>query len=316
MNFSKELKTGVLIVCTIALGIYGLNYLKGYDMFSTSDEYYAIYPDANGLLESNPILINGMRVGKIQRINFADDNSGRVIVKFVLTNTEFKIPNDSKALVASLDLLGAKGIRIMPGTSATYLQDGDTLVTGTEDGMVDKLSKELIPTKQKAENLIQSIDSTLQQLNKVLSGGGSASLQQILANLSKTTSSVNDLLASEKTRLDHIFANAESITLNLRNNQDNLTAIMKNAALMTDSLAKSNLKSTIANADKSLAELTKTLNQINSGKGTIGKLLKDDSLYNHLDASAKDLDKLFIDMKEHPSRYVHFSVFGGKKDSK
>ncbi len=316
MKLSKEIKTGLLIVSTVAMGIYGLNYLKGYDMFSTSDEYYAVYADANGLMESNPILINGMRVGKIQHINFASDNSGKVVVQFILGNTDFKIPKDSRALVAALDLLGAKGIRIMPGTSTEYLKDGDTLITGTEDGMIDKLSKELMPTKQKAENLISSIDSTLQQLNKVLNGGGSASLQQILANLSKTTSSVNDLMESEKSRLDKIFANAESITLNLRNNQNNLTAIMKNAALMTDSLAKSNLKSTIANADKSLMELTKTLSQINSGKGTLGKLLKDDSLYNHLDISAKDLDKLFIDMKEHPGRYVHFSVFGGKKDSK
>lgn len=315
MKLTKEFKAGLLLIGSIAFFIYGYNYLKGYDIFSVSDEYYAIYSDANGVMESNAILINGMRVGKVQKIYFHPDNSGRVIVRFVITNTDFKIPKNSVARIASLDLLGAKGIKIIPGNSSEYAQDGDTLVSELEMGMVDQVTKELLPTKQKAENLIVSIDSILQSVNNILGGksGGDNNLKAILDNLKSTSVSVNDMVAEQKQRLSSIMANVESISGGLRKNEDKLNNIIKNFNAISDSLAKANLKSTINNADKAMADLAKIVDKINKGQGSMGMLVNNDSLYNNLNNSAKDLDKLFIDLKEHPKRYVHLSVFG-KKD--
>lgn len=315
MKFSKEVRTGILVVVTLALSIYGFNYLKGYDIFSVSDEYYAIYTDANGILESNPVLINGMRVGKIQKIYFHPDNSGRVVVRFVLTNTDFKIPKNSIAQISALDLLGAKGLKLIPGNDPEYAKDGDTINGTLEKGMIDLVTSELMPTKLKAENLITTIDSTLKSVNKVLVGGGSNNLKSIIENLKSTTVKVDDIVAEQQKRLSKIMENVESISGNLKDNNKQLSNIIKNFSSISDSLVKSNLKSAINNADKALADLAKVVEKINKGQGSLGMLVNNDSLYKHLDMSAKDLDLLMIDVKAHPKRYLGISVFGGKDKS-
>ena len=183
-------------------------------------------------------------------------------------------------------------------------------------GIADQLSKELLPTKTKAENLIVSIDSIMQTIQSVIGKGSKNNLKAIIENLKSTTENVDGLVAEQKIRLSSIMANIESISGGLRKNESKLNHIIQNFDAISDSLAKANLKSTINKTDKTMNELSAIMEKINSGKGSLGMLVNNDSLYVNLNSTSKDLDKLFIDLKENPNRYVHFSVFGKKEKKK
>jgi phospholipid/cholesterol/gamma-HCH transport system substrate-binding protein len=175
------------------------------------------------------------------------------------------------------------------------------------------------PIKQKAVAVAGTIDSILTQLRSMLDNGGKTGLQNSLAdiqmmihNLRQTTEKVNGLMASESERLDNILKNVDAITTNLKNNNTSITHALANIDKITDDVAKSNLKQTIENTNATIADLSTVLNKIKSGNGSLGMLVNDDKLYLNLKSSSENLDKLMIDLKANPKRYVHFSVFGGK----
>ncbi len=320
MKITKELKIGVVVTAAIALFIYGFNYLKGSNLFSHKYFLYAVYPQIDGLIEANPLLVNGFKVGQINDISLIQNKAGKyeVLVKFLLTE-DVKIPKHSMARAVSSDLLGSKAVELIYSKNTEFVKSGDTLLAESEEGIKTAVSKQLAPLQKKAEGLISSMDSVMTVVSGILNNKtrenldkSFESIKRAIQSLEQTAYKLDDLIASEKTKISSILSKLNSLAAMLDNDKAKISNIITNFSIMSDSLAKSNLKSAVNNADKTLKELSEVMAQINNGNGTLGKLVKNDSLYKNLTSASADLDKLLLDLKARPGRYIHISVFGSK----
>lgn len=321
MKYSKEIKTALVAIATIFAFVWGYNFLKGNDIFSKQRVFYTIFDDAGGLNTSAPIMANGYKVGLVKSIYFEPEGRRKLIVEIMLTADNFDIPKGTSARLVS-DLFGTTSINLILGEEEGHYAMGDTLPSEMEVGLTEELtnvSKSLIPLKVKAENLIESLDSLVLDIRDALGKGERASsVNRALADLAVTMENLKhatgkiDVLVSEEGDLGRILTDVEAFTSVLDKNKGEIDRLVGNLASFSDSLAASELTSTINNANRTFAELADAMEKINNGEGTVGKLLKDDSVYNNLNAATDNLDKLFIDIKERPSRYVHVSLFGKK----
>lgn len=320
MKLSKEFKIGVVVVCAIATFIWGVSFLKGSNLFSDREYLYAVYPKIDNLIVGSPIQINGYKIGQVKSISLLQqgDKTG-ILVKFLITE-EVEIPKGSIAKAVSADLLGTKAVEIIYGKSKEFLKSGDTLVAETEQGLKESFNKQLAPLQAKAEHLISEIDTVMTVVGQVLNtktrdniDKSFESVRKAILSLEQTAYKLDDMVASEKPKMSSILNNLNGISSNLNKNESKINNILNNFSSLSDSLAKSQLKTAVASADATLKELNVLMAKINQGQGTLGKLAKNDSLYNNLNKSAEDLDKLLKDLKENPKRYVHFSLFGRKK---
>lgn len=312
-KISNETKVGILAALAIALFIIGYNFLKGNDIFSSQNEFYAKYDKVDGLAKSKPVLVNGYQIGRVSDLTLLPN--GQILVQFMV-NPEYKVPKNTVARLESTDLLGSKAIVFDLGNSPTLAIDGDTLSAKVKQNLMDKVQ----PLQKKAELIVDRLDSVLQAVNNILNPNFQKnvdksfnSIAQTLQNLEATSKKVDNIVGTEAVRLDAILANVESISGNFKNNNKQITSILNNLDNVTTEVAQANFKQTVDNANKAVADLYAAINKINTGKGSIGLLLNDDALYNNLKNSSSSLDKLLIDVKANPKRYVHFSVFGGKK---
>lgn len=305
---SKEVKVGLTITLALVALIWGLNYLKGTDLFTSTNNYYSVYNNVGGLVKSNPVILNGFKIGQVESINFLEDKSGRMVVKMIINDNVF-IPKSAIANISSSDLLGAKSIEIVYGDDKTPADNNDTLKSSIDGTLTEQIK----PFKDKAESLVVSLDSLSNSINSTLNEGSRNSLQRSIANFEKATEGFNELVNGSNSKLRIMLSNIEHISNAIKNNMDEFDRIMKNFASMSDTLAKANLAATLENANKALEQTNQIMTKINSGQGSIGLLLNNDSLYMNLNNSASDLDKLLIDFKANPKRYVHFSVFGKKQ---
>lgn len=323
MKLSKEFRIGIVVICAIAAFIWGLNFLKGSNLFTSKYFLYSIYPKIDGLIPANPILVNGYKIGQINEIKLIKRNGvNMVLVKFLLTE-DLEIPKNSIARAVSSDLLGSKAVEIVFSNEKEMVHNGDTLLAEAEQGLKESVDKRIAPLQAKAENLISSIDSVMTVVNLVLNNKtrenldkSFESIRKAILTLEQTAYKLDDMIASEKTKISSVITHMNSITNNLDKNGQKIDNIIANVSTVSDSLAKSDLKAAIADADKSLKELNMVLARINAGQGTLGKLAKNDSLYNNLNKSSEDLDKLLKDLRINPERYIHFSVFGRKEKGK
>ena len=314
-----ELKIGVIGIFSIFLLIWGISFLKGNNIFENSNEYYSIYKNIDGLESSAPVRINGLTVGNVTEIYFHPNSSGDIIVKFTLNN-DIKFPRNSIAKIYNSDIMGTKAVKLIYGNSNIFASTGDTLYSEIEDGLKDEVNKQVLPLKNKAEELISSIDSVMTVITTVLDKDARESLSSSLRSLNRTFSTMelamvrlDSVIYKNDIRISNIIQNVESITTNLHNNNDIIARTLKNFEAISDSIAKSNIKSTINNLDKSLADFDKILQKIEKGEGTIGLLLNDKEMYNNLTSASNQLDLLIEDMKKYPKRYLTFSLLGGKK---
>jgi phospholipid/cholesterol/gamma-HCH transport system substrate-binding protein len=321
LNVSKETKVGILAALSITLLILGYSYMKGEDLFTKSNTFYAVYGEIDGLTASNPVTINGFKVGQVKKISIVDGNLERLIVRMEI-DTKIKVTKNSIARIYNADLFGSKGVELVLDKSSPIAEEDDTLQSDIEMSIGKSMSTVLNPVKAKTEQLLVTLDSVLASVDDVLNDetqrnlrSGFKSLAETLENFRKTSVKVNDLVDAETKRLDQIFAHVESITRNLRENNATLTKTMRNVNQITDSLAATNLKATVENANSALVQLDSVMRKINKGDGTMGLLVNDKKLYDNLSSSSKNLDALLLDMKAHPKRYVHFSIFGKKDKS-
>lgn len=319
---SKEVKVGILVTVAIGLFIYGFNFLKGKNLFSTERKFYAVYQNIQGLVEANPIQVNGFKVGQVRRIEFMPDNSGRIIVTMVIDNDDVRIPKGSIARITS-DLLGSSSIELQLGQGNIYAQSGDTLISDIQEDLKEAVDKRIAPLQRKVEGLISSIDSVVTIVQAILNEDARENLTQsfegvknAILSLERTSMRLDTLMASEKHKLSNIFSKIESISSNIANNNEKITNVINNFSSISDTLAKANFKQTIDNANNAISQTTSILEKINSGQGSMGMLINNDSLYKALEKSSADLDKLIIDLRVNPERYMHFSIFGRKDRNK
>ncbi len=315
MKLSKEFIIGLIVTAALALLYWGFNFLKGEDVFSNDRIFIAVYDDVAGLEKTNPITINGLNVGQVRNMNFTNDSEAKVIIELVLKNN-IDIPIDSKAKIVSSDLLGSKAVEIKLGDESELAQSGDTLISEVEVSIKDEVNRQLKPIKTKAENLMSSIDTVLSMLQGLFSYDNTdnfaKSVEHIansFENLESTTQTLDTLITGQKNKLEGIFSNIESITRNLKNNEDELNNIITNFSAVSDTLAKVRFAETMNNVDKTMAELAMVTEKINNGDGSLGLLVNNDSLYFELEKSSKDLNLLLEDIRLHPKKYLKFSVF-------
>jgi len=304
MKLTKETKIGIIAVITFILLIWGFNFLKGKNIIVTSNYYFAVYDHIDGLEDASPVILSGYKIGVVETIKFHKKHREKIVVRFSV-DKNILIPVNSKAIIEPATLIAGKLIKLEFTDAIQYHSKGDTLIGLVKPG----LESELIPIKEKAERLISSLDSVLSIFDAERRQG----LKNSLDNIENISGDLSGLVAEEKVKLAKILSNFESISNNLKNNNEKISTVLANFSDISDSLAQANIKTTVLNANKTLAELGEITGKINNGEGTIGLLINNDSLYVNLNQLAADLDKLVIDLNENPKKYVHFSLFG-KKD--
>ncbi len=319
MKISKEVKVGGVMILSLAILFWGLNFLKGNDVFRSHRTFYGKYNGVDGLAVSSKVLVNGFKVGKVTNIFLAKDQT-QVVVVFDVDNNDLVIPKNTIAKMISEDYFGTKAISLIIGDTNATAENKDTLQTEAQSSLTDEVNKQVLPIKKKAESLISSVDSVVIAFRAVFNPKTNESIRQAIASIQSTLKNVetisfglDTILGSKNSELAQIVNNIKVVSSNIKKNSYELSTIIKNVNGITDSLAASNITSVINHANGSLMELESIIHKVNSGEGTLGMLINNDSIYNNLATSSADLDKLLKDLKENPSRYVHVSVFG-KKD--
>lgn len=313
MKISNETKIGALTAISITILILGYSFLKGNDVFSSSNKFYAVYRSVEGLTVSKPVLVNGFQIGRVSKMELHPD--GRTTVEFKIDH-KYDIPANTLAKLESTDLLGGKAIVFQLGNSRELAQDKDTLRADIQGSLAESLQ----PIQRKAEVLMTKIDSALGAINKIMNptfqkniDRSFASIANSLQTLEGTTKKIDALVGAQSTHIDAIMDNAETVSGNLKTSTAHFNGIATNFEKFSTDLSNSNIKQTLDNANKAVDNLQQTLSKVNSTDGSLGLLINDKKMYNNLNDASNNLNNLFIDIKAHPSRYVHFSVFGGKK---
>ncbi|OQA02153.1 MAG: mce related protein [Bacteroidetes bacterium ADurb.Bin408] len=318
MKIKREHKIGIVFIAALLLFIWGFTFLKGRDLFLKEKYYYAVYPQVNGLVEGSVVQISGIKVGRIESLYFHPDDAKRIVIRFSVRKS-IPVPKNSVARIFSSDLLGTRALELQLGDSKELAEKGDTLRSEIQVSISEEVSIQMLPFKKKAEDLMLSIDSVMAVIQYIFNEKTSEniknsfeSISQTISNLEQTSYTFDTLVSQEKGRIQNIFANIESISLNIRKNNQQISNVIENLSSLSDTLAKANFISVINNTDKAMKDVQGIVEKINRGEGSVGMLINNDSLYKNLEKSSLDLDKLLEDMRVNPNRYVHFSVFGRK----
>ncbi|WP_338765028.1 MlaD family protein [Bernardetia sp. ABR2-2B] len=306
-NISKEFKVGLLVVVAGALLYLGFNFLKGRDFFSSDNTFYTFYEDIDGLTISNQVIINGYAVGRVDKIELLPEEGNKLMVTLKVKK-DIGVTEGSTPMLADGGLLGGKQINLILG-KGKLLESGDTLVSGLELGLTDMIA-------EKAAPLAKNIDSTALVLKNMLVQyeAMSGSIGEILENTKMTTASINGILSDNREQLKNITANLAALTSSLKDTEAQFKPIIAKLNTFAESLNELEIGEISKKSNELLAELNKTTQAINNADGSLGKLIHSDSLYQQLNYTVSDLDRLLIDLREHPQRYVHLSVFGRKQN--
>ncbi len=315
MKIRREVKIGVFSVSVILLFVLGLNFIKGREIFRRHRTFYARYEHVAGLVSAASVSVNGLSIGKVSEVRFAGDSSNDIMVEMIIYD-DLRIPSNSVARIFTPDILGTKSIEIVLGNSPVVAESGDTLVSEMQASLSEEVSQQVAPLKRKAEDLMGSIDTMITVVRSVFNTNTRENLnasfehiRQTIFALEHTTYNIDTLVYGQRTRLERIFFNIESISENLRQNNEKITNIIDNFSAISDTVAKANLSKTLADLQTSVTGISMAMEKINNGEGSMGLLLNDKKLYTDLESASSELNKLVSDMKLNPHRYLNFSVF-------
>jgi phospholipid/cholesterol/gamma-HCH transport system substrate-binding protein len=310
-KISNEVKVGATALVTILVFIWLYNFLKGKDLLSSTNHYYAVYNQINGLAESSPVEINGYKVGVVQSIVFINDGSGRLVVTMSVKKG-FTLPQKTVAEVTAASILAGMKVRLVFGAGPGNYKNGDTIPGIVSESIVNKLGSELGPVKDKLTRMIDKLDSTLTGINIILTPELGKNLNGTVSNLNHFSKNLDDVLGSKAADLKSMLSDLSKFSKMLSENSDKLGNTLGNLKNISDSLAAADIYTTITNLKTTLDRTAKLMDGMNKGKGTAGKLFTNDSLFINLNNTVADLDLLLKDLKANPKRYVHFSLFGKK----
>ena len=296
MKITREVKTAILVISGLLLIIYLFNYLKGENLLDSSRTFYAVYNNVEGLASSAPVTISGNVVGKVQEIVFTEDGSGKLQLKLMIDN-DFQFSKNSKAQIYETGLIGGKAIAIILANDGSETAvDGDFLQGTIKAGLTELVNQKLTPLQGKIENVMVSADSLLMNINDVFDDQTKTNLKSSISSLNETilsfkntSNSINSLIAKNKEKLDSTITSFESTSANL--------------ASLTNEMAKANLGQTITELQATIDSFKNILSSIEKGEGSMGKLMKDEGLYNNIEGATKELEELLRDIKLHPKRY-------------
>lgn len=289
----------------IAAFIFGFNYLKASPFFEKGKTFYAVYNNVGGLQTGTKVFINGFAVGNVNQIRFKD-RSGQLVVTFSVSDA-FEFSKNSVAELYDTGIIGGKGLQINPVFDGTpNAQSGDTLSSQIKPGLTELVQKNLAPLQIKVEGAVSNADSLFTSVNDVLDASTKKELRETIVALNSLTRTlkgsakkVDALLDNNKEQLDHSLKHIANLTANF--------------SKLSDSLARSGIAQTLTQVQTTVKQINTLLGDIQSGEGTLGKLAKDDALYDHLTEASRELDLLLQDFRLNPKRYVNVSVFGRKQ---
>ncbi len=317
IKLKREYSLALLVIGGILLLVFGINYLKGTDLLQRRNVYHAVYPDVMDISNATPVLYNGFKVGQVVKCELMPDGSGNIAVSFQINEDRLMIPKDSRAELFNAGFL-ARAVRIVRGHSTEPAVRGDTLDSGSQLSLAESFSAQVDPLKRKAEGMLASVDSVLTSLQLILNENARgdidasfASLRGTMESIRSTAKRMDDLLAAESTTIRNSLDNVERITGTFAKNSDHLQGIMVNMDSVTGTLANGRLERMMADLEATSGQLRSTITAMNEGRGTLGKLMSNDSLYNNLTSASHELDLLLEDLRVNPNRYL--SIFG-KKD--
>ena len=309
---NKEFKIGFFAIVSIIALVFGVNYLKGINILNDNRDFYAVYEDIGGLQVGSPVMVNGYKVGMVSNIDLLIEQNQNLLVTISL-DKEFDMSTNTVCKIVNQDLMGTKGIALVLGDNHELLISRDTILSGIEGSLQDEVNAQILPLKNKAEELIGSIDSVMMIVTAVLNKDTRDNLRNSLSSLDKTFElmsltmvKVDSMIDINDERIAKVVKNLESITSNLESSNGEIKNILTNFSSLSDSLAKADIGSVLQN----VSDIT---TKINNGEGSIGLLLKDDAIYTNFEKSTRELASLLEDIKKNPSRYVNFSIIGGGK---
>jgi phospholipid/cholesterol/gamma-HCH transport system substrate-binding protein len=311
MTISKETKVGILALVTGVIAYMGFNFLKGTDVFSGVNEYYVNFKNVDGLVTSNAVMLNGLQVGKVKAITLLPKKNNELLVTLAI-NGKILIKEGTIASLADNGFLGGKNINLYLGSGNKILESGDTLTSKTEIGISALIKEKTLPVMSNVDTLVNQLkniatkfDSTGVYINKLLKNSDQA--------ITTLNGSISGTIAENRANLKGITTNMNVLTASLIETEKGIKPLMGKLGNVADSLNALKLSEAVASTKKSLYMLQNIIGDLQAGKGTIGKLMKNDSVYTHLNRTMADLDRLFINLKEDPKRYVHFSLFGKRE---
>ena len=311
MKYSKEIKAGLIALLAIVGFVILFQFMKGKSLFTTDNIFYAKFDNVEGLEASNPVSINGLKVGQVDQIIPVTEKDGKIhfVVK-VTVDDEFIFSKKSTLEIFEPGLMSGKQMRVNLAYGNPMAKDGDTLAGAFTLSMMNNISSQVGPVKDQLQIVLKRVDSLANNANQILNDQNKAEIKALLQNLNRTVASfegtsrqTNALLANNDPRVQQVLDNANLATISAR------TAIDKYGRV-AEQVDVQKLNNTIDKLSLTADKLNGVISGIQNGEGSLGKLTKDEELYRNLNESSQNLNKLIFDLKENPKRYLNFSVFG------
>ena len=300
----KEVWIGLFATMALLLLFVGINFLKGDDLFTGRNTYYSVLDDVKGLKVSAPVLFKGLKAGTVTDIEL-NPEEGLVLVT-VEVSKKIKLTRGASFRLVSTDLFDTKALQIDPGpSSAALYRDSDTLPALIAPSLIENLVGDLTPLKDKVE-------TSLTNVNRILEALQSEQIRQSVENLNRGSRDLSLLIQESRGPVQQTLADLSSLSSEFRKDQPLLRKSLQNLEQFSDSLAELRLKQTVLQAESALQSTALLMDQVRNNQGTLGRLMRDSTLYHNLQQSAGSLDALLSDLKKNPGRYVQFSVFGKK----
>jgi phospholipid/cholesterol/gamma-HCH transport system substrate-binding protein len=311
VKFSKEIKAGVIALLAIVGFVLLFQFMKGRSLFTTDNIFYAKYDNVEGLAQSSAVSINGLKVGQVDKIipKTAKDGKISFVVK-ITVDDKFEFSKNSTLEIFEPGLMSGKEMRVNLMYGGQTAKDGDTLLGAFKLGTLGSLSSQVGPVKDQLQNVLHRVDSLMANANLLVDGQNRAEIKALLSNLNKTVGalqttagSVNTLVGNNDPKLQRVLDDA-AVTM-----QSGKVTLDKYGNL-AESIDTKKLNAAISNLDATVGKLNQVIAGVDSGQGSLGKLMKDEQLYNNLNSASTNLNSLIEDMKANPKRYINFSVFG------
>jgi phospholipid/cholesterol/gamma-HCH transport system substrate-binding protein len=296
VKISKEVKIGIMALVSGVVLYLGFNFLKGTDFFSPIKTYYVFYNDIDGLTVSNPVVINGFSVGRVNDIVLDQEHNNRIKVELQI-DKEIVLGDSTQAFLSSVDLLGGKSIVLKLGRNSRIYESGDTLAGSKEKGFIQVLG-------DKATPVISNLDSTILKINAILGDETNSNVKKLLNNLVVASESLKQLMAENKQNIKGITGNLNTLSASLVETEKSLKPILAKFNTLADSLNDLELKRVVNNANTAMANLSVITEKINKGDGSLGALINDKKTVENLNRTMSSIDALVIDLQKHPKNYL------------
>jgi phospholipid/cholesterol/gamma-HCH transport system substrate-binding protein len=322
MKVSKEFKVGLLVVLGLLLLFVGVNFLKGGSLFGEDRVYYTKFSNSQGLQVSNEVQLNGLKIGQVKSVGLHPDYPDTILVSYTIDNKELQIPTGSEIELISSDILGTKALDLKLNQKAVngYFESGDTLFGSIEQSLEEQINEQILPLKKKTEELISSVDGIILSVGAFWDTSAAYTIDESLYEVRDAIGTFADLadnlsilITKETDMVTKILKDVSAVTDNLASKSEEISKTIDNIAAISDTLSDSDIKGVINETKNTLAGLNELLAEINTGDGTLGQLIQTDTLHTELVETNEALQALLNAMQANPENFVHFSLFGRKK---